>query len=302
MQVSLLLKQIPFEVERTVCSKLNLLFGRRPSSAPFLSGDTYRVLADHVFDETESFDPAYVLPGSVVFVSSSRLLEFCGEILPKIPFPFVLVTHQGDLNINESYRHLAEDPKVLHWFAQNCILEHPKVTPLPIGLEDGWRHNNGEVSHFRQLAKRNIPTIPRIAYGFAIGTNLEKRFACYKAMRGSKAADEIPQFLGARSYRKTVSRYMFIASPPGNGLDCHRTWEAMYMNCVPLVEDNSMNRSFKDQGLPLVLVKSWDELMDWTEQKIATLYKECIGISAKERTSLGFWKTTIRESANGRGR
>jgi hypothetical protein len=297
MQVSLLLKNIPFEVERTACSRMNALLGRRPSSAPFLSGDTFRAMADHVFDETGSLDCSRVEEGSVVFVGTRRLGEFEELALPRIDAPFVLVTHQGDLNIDERYGRIADNPGVLHWFAQNCLLRHPKASPLPIGLEDRWRHNNGEYSDFRRLSRKASPTIPRIAFGFTLGTNVERRTECYKAMAGCPAARELHQPMNASLYRNSVRDYMLVASPPGNGLDCHRTWEAMYLGCVPIVEDNLMNRSFRDAGAPMILVNSWGEVSGWTEDQVERRYADCIAERDDRVLFADYWRAAFREKA-----
>lgn len=193
--------------------------------------------------------------------------------MPGINARFILITHQGDTNIDSSYAAIADHPKIVHWFAQNCLLEHPKVTPLPIGLEDRWRHNNGAYGDFKRLARRTGPTIPRIAYAFSLGTNVERRTECYKALKRCPAAEELRQPLNARLYRDLVRRFMLVASPPGNGADCHRTWEAIYMRCVPVVEDNSMNRRFKAAGAPLVLVREWGELEGWDEARSRSAYE-----------------------------
>ena len=62
--------------------------------------------------------------------------------------------------------------------------------------------------------------------------------------------------------------YKFVASPAGNGLDCHRTWEAIYLGVVPIVENNAMNKSFKKLGLPMILIdkEKWSELSKWTPE------------------------------------
>jgi len=293
MKVSLLLRNVPFELERALCSRLNKALGLRPSSAPFLSGDTYRAMADAVFDETGEFDPTRVKPGSVVFVGVRRLREFETRALPALKSPVVLISHQGDVTVDASSLGLAEDPRILHWFAQNCVVDHPKITPLPIGLEDRWRHNNGEISDFKKL-RRNVPSRPRISYAFSLHTNLEKRIECYRRLKASDLADELEQPLNSSLYRRAAREYMFIASPPGNGPDCHRTWEAMYMNCVPIVEDCSMNRHFKEQGFPLLIVGDWDELRRWDETSLARAYVECRGGKACEKLYSGYWNELFR--------
>jgi hypothetical protein len=290
MKLAYLLGMLPFEIERAVCSKLNSTLGRRPSSAPFLSGDTYRSMADRLYDETRSCDPASIFPGALVFVSSMRLEEFAERALPEIRNRFVLITHQGDVNIDRGFAGLADHPMVAHWFAQNCLLEHPKVTPLPIGLEDRWRHNNGELSDFKRVARASAPRIERIAYAFTLETNLDERVACYKALKSCKAAQELPKGLNSSLYRKIVGRYMLVASPPGNGLDCHRTWEAMYLRCVPVVEDNYMHRRFLEQGFPLVIVKDWRELGDWTKEDVKARYAESSPRAMPEALCAEWWK------------
>lgn len=299
MQLTALLRMIPFELERALVSRANKLMGLRPSSAPFLSGDTFRAMADHIHDGTGDLDPRVVAPGSVVFVASNRLREFADFILPRMPEAFVLITHQGDTNIDASYADVAEHPKITRWFAQNCLLEHPKVTPLPIGLEDRWRHNNGELRDYKRMLNRSEASIPRVAFAFNIRTNLTKRLACYAALASSGIADELPQPLNARLYRSYLRHYMFVASPNGNGLDCHRTWEAMYLKCVPLVEDNPMTRYFRALGLPLLIVKDWNELGTWTESQAKANYEAVMSDSNRNPLYAFYWRESIRRSAQG---
>lgn len=297
MQLATLLRMIPFEVERTACSKVNQFLKRRPSSEPFLSGDTFRAMADHVFDETHGVDPAAVASGSIAFVAAPRLRQFAAEVLPRINNRFVLITHQGDTNVDSSFIDIAENPKVLRWFAQNCLLEHPKVVPLPIGLENRWRHNNGALHDYRRMVARTEATIPRIAFAFNIRTNLAKRLPCYSALTQCDVADELPQPLNASLYRSSLCRYMFVASPQGNGLDCHRTWEAMYLKSVPIVDDNPMTRYYKSLGLPLVIVADWSELHQWTEEHATHLYTTTMNAANRVALFAAYWRNRILEAA-----
>ena len=84
----------------------------------------------------------------------------------------------------------------------------------------------------------------------------------------------------------------------GNGLDCHRTWEAMYMNTVPLVEDNYMNRYFVSLGLPLYCVSDWNELQSCDENKLQEVYSEVIHNSKTDALFLDYWKEKILEHKN----
>ena len=82
----------------------------RPDSQPFVSGDTFRSVANHLFDETHWNEPKKVLAGDIVFVSSPEIPRFFETAHPIIPNPYILISHNGDQNIGkESETHLAAD-------------------------------------------------------------------------------------------------------------------------------------------------------------------------------------------------
>jgi hypothetical protein len=55
-----------------------------------------------------------------------------------------------------------------------------------------------------------------------------------------------------------MASYRFIASPFGNGLDCHRTWEALALGCIPIVRSSGLDSLF--QGLPVLIVNAWSDV------------------------------------------
>ena len=58
-----------------------------------------------------------------------------------------------------------------------------------------------------------------------------------------------------------ISKYKFGISPVGNGLDCYRTWEYLYLGIIPIVYDIPMNRYFSKE-VPMTLVSSYEELTE----------------------------------------
>ena len=49
-----------------------------------------------------------------------------------------------------------------------------------------------------------------------------------------------------------------MMSPPGNGVDCHRTWEAIALGAVPVVLRSALASTLVDAA-PIVAVTSWEE-------------------------------------------
>ncbi|NLK47089.1 MAG: hypothetical protein GX297_10635 [Treponema sp.] len=306
MNLKELLSSLPFEIERSICYKLNLRFHKRPSSAPFLSGDSFRKISDITADSDSSFENlkntvSDLSPSAVIFVQSNYLLKFQSEILPYIKTQFILISHNSDTNIDEKFAELATSPLLLKWFAQNCtdtiLAVSPKVVPLPIGLENQRFHNAGNIKSFKKMRTKlnKIEKKPKVLVSLNLSTNPDERFECYKAFWRKPVTQELISFVSSKNYRKIAAEYMFIASPFGNGLDCHRTWEAMYLGTIPLVKDNEMNRSFANLKLPIVCVKNWNEFALKTEDELIDIYQKTINKADNSALWLDFWQNQIKE-------
>ncbi len=298
MDIKVLLQAIPFEIERSFCKHINKILKRRPSSKPFLSGDTFREFADVLYDETHKCVAADIKEGSVVFVSSWLLEDFITDIVPQIQNKFILLTHQGDVNIvpKEDYQQLAETETLIHWFAQNCTLEHKKVTPLPIGLEDARRFNAGHLRDLKKLSnKTNVKKEAKVVVAFTMGTNPEARFECYRSFWHKDITLDLPGYLNCRQYRKKLQECMFVASPEGNGLDCHRMWEALYLGVVPIVKRDPMTTYFESLNLPIWVIDKWDEVSVLSQETLSQKYTEIMLKSKTDAAYFDFCKEKIVE-------
>jgi hypothetical protein len=55
-----------------------------------------------------------------------------------------------------------------------------------------------------------------------------------------------------------MTEYAFVLSPFGNGMDCHRTWEALLCGCIPIVRGPVFSELF--DGLPVLIVDKWEDV------------------------------------------
>ena len=76
------------------------------------------------------------------------------------------------------------------------------------------------------------------------------------------------QCRGGKEYLETIAHSKFVISPEGNGIDCHRTWEALYLKAIPVCEDNPLTRS-KMKGLPVLFTKDYNEI---TPEYLESIY------------------------------
>ena len=86
-----------------------------------------------------------------------------------------------------------------------------------------------------------------------------------------------------------VTNYKFIISPHGNGLDCHRTYEAMFLGSIPIVRTSPLDIIYKD--MPIIILKDWQSI------NINKLIEESKTIITKSREKLflKYWINQIKQ-------
>ena len=165
---------------------------------------------------------------------------------------FVLVSHNEDTNITDEYRILADSKFVIRWYAQNVMMVHPKLHLLPIGIANAmWLHGNPY--NFININKEKEN---KIYFYFNISTNTKERQIC-KNILESKGL----QFGSLKShtdYLNDLSKCKFAICPPGNGIDCHRTWECYYMNVIPILLRSTFTEHLSNI-LPCILLNNWND-------------------------------------------
>jgi hypothetical protein len=86
-----------------------------------------------------------------------------------------------------------------------------------------------------------------------------------------------------------MARYAFVVSPHGNGLDCHRTWEALALGCIPIVKSSGIDPLFDE--LPVWIVKEWSDVTaDAMRIKIEEFRNRNFNY---DKLTVGYWKSKI---------
>lgn len=242
------------------------------SSAPYLSGDTFRNMCDWHFDEiSKSFPPEQVQPGDLIFVKTDKIAQFFKEKHPFILNHYILVSHNSDHPAPGPGLQFLDDPKLVAWFAQNIEYRHPKLHPIPIGIANKmWPHGN--ISMLETCLKQ-IKVLPKTTWmymNFNIQTCAGERKKAFEYFRNNPYCT-ISSGKSWAQYLLDVGKARFIISPRGNGLDCHRTWEALYMGAIPIVKESPMDELFTE--LPVLIVKEWNDVSFMTLNSIYEKYK-----------------------------
>jgi hypothetical protein len=271
--------------------------------------------------EWTAFDWSTLKPGALVYARTNTVGDFLVAALPRITVPFVFVTGDSDLSVPtdilnaDGVKRFCDDPRLLAWFSQNLAAPeaHVKLRHLPIGLDYHTiacrRHwwgpimtpRDQEVQLFQIAAAASEKRALKIYCNFHFPWSMDpKRKFTYDRR---EALEQLPRDClvfepkpveRAVSWRNQV-QCAFVASPMGNGMDCHRTWEALALGCIPIVRTSALDPLFA--GLPVLIVKNWSDITtrlllntqrDFTRRKWD-----------RERLHLTTWITTMRSVANG---
>lgn len=252
------------------------------SSYPYITGNTVRACCDHILDVTISFDPNSVKTGDTIFVMTDFLEYFFTQVSPHIKMPYILVTHNfydsSDNPVPGQFACYINDPHLIAWFTQNIDFVHPKLHPLPIGLANtNYEHGNKQMfDHYIAHRAHNSKKTGLLYSNFSINTNEQERRPVYEYFKNKSFCTTVTTFKKPQEYLEDLVRYKFVLSPRGNGLDCHRTWEALLMRCYPIVKSSTLNPLY--ENLPVVIVNDWSEV---TPEFLDKKYQE---LSKKEYT------------------
>jgi hypothetical protein len=226
----------------------------------------------------------------LVFCYSNSLPVFM-EKLKYFQNPFVLVSHNEDLNVSDTFIPIADHPLVVAWFAQNLMIRHPKVKSLPIGIaNEMWTHGNlATLLNCIQMAT-NIPKLNSVYFNFRLHTNPTVREPCRTTLlnKGLNWNPDLPHNV----YLMNLASHMFAISPPGNGIDCHRLWESLYLGTIPIVLRSVFTERFQER-FPCILLDKWD---DYSEEECKKQYDAILakyGGDYREKLKFGYYTQQI---------
>lgn len=160
----------------------------------------------------------------------------------------VLLTAESDdaVSARERVPH-----QVAAWFSTNSL--HQRAHPMPLGLGNSYcpvSTKAPDLAEAHGAAKTNLLYI-----NFRPSTNIAARQPLWesyeKAEREGWATRRRGDIAG-RDYALELARHRFALCPPGNGIDTHRLWEALYVGTIPVVQRSPALETFAD--LPILFV------------------------------------------------
>jgi len=276
------------------------------SSSPFLSVDfLYEMANIHICESNEN--PLIKIREQkttpIVFLKTELLEEYV-DILLSIRRKYILITASNDDTCVPYYEYPPNNDRMVEktneilkssflisWYTKNACIVHEKIKPVPLGPKWQWQSTSffGEdkpetLSILNKLCLtpekmfKNTNLKPNLLYfNFTAWTTNEPKFKSHTNIRNQVIDDlknkgfQYNENTEFESYMNELATYKFCVSPPGRGIDTHRTWEALMIGTIPIILSSPLNDLYKT--LPCIVV---DDFSIITKEFLNEKYKEII--------------------------
>ena len=305
-----------YSLKPITIEKYNELFGFRGLSEVC---DSHKYISDYDDAGNYSMDLSQVQANDTVYFTNLSLRRLHHQII-LISKPFILVSGGGDcecpnqiFETDAEFQTFIDSSNIIHWFCQNTLIKHPKITPIPLGLDyetimyyNHIRNDRGpkmtpleqekQITDLRQNVLPFWERIP-ICYG-----NFQYLLTTKYGSDRRDAIQKIPTkliYYDSKNLRQTTFRnqteFAFVASPFGQDYECIRTWEALCLGCIVILKTSPLDSIYSD--LPVLIIKDWSEITQpFLESAIETFkIKHQNGEFNYEKLTKKYWSLLIQQ-------
>jgi hypothetical protein len=230
------------------------------------------------------FNPEILNRDAIIFCKTD-FIEYLFSNIKDSKQKYNLITHHSDYPIDES-RWNIKPHCIKKWFAINPTIKHPDLIPIPLGLKThksaylepvymtSWFAEN-----FKRLQNNNKSNNVYCNWNI---TNINRK-GIIDNLKNNNVSYIHDSNIPFNEYIERMSQNKFVLSPPGNGIDCHRTWEALYVGCIPIVIKNYI---YENWNLPILQVNDFSEVTQ-------SLLDNFIASANLEQLNINYWKSKL---------
>ena len=265
----------------------------------YINGVGLQQISSAIID-TGRFDTVQNLSSGAIIWCKTDYIDLLFDRLKHCNNKYVLITHCSDYSIDEA-KFNSKPACIQRWFAQNVDYKHNQLTPLPIGLENHYGPNKGSELDLQYILNSNnnythspSKIVDRVYVNFTCSTNPNYRYNCINELTTNNLC-EIHNKLPQAEWYNDMKKFLFIASPRGNGIDCHRTWEALFNGSIPLVDRHFMFDEYKN--LPIIQIDNWKDVTSEFLQPYIEKYDNYTCFDNTQELMLDFWLNKITDVA-----
>lgn len=245
-----------------------------------------------------------------IHICGSAIPYFKNNLLNKIKNKIILVSGDCDENIptdvlsHNDLMNFINNEQIIHWFSQNLVISHPKMTIIPIGMDYHtmvkttiWGEITSPFEQEKILLEIKNKSKPFWERDIKCYSNFHFAMTTRYGYDRKDAIKEVPKELVYYEPNKIERKYSwnnqtnhaFVLSPHGGGFDCHRTWEALILGCIVIVKKSPIDELFKD--LPVLIIDKWSDVKENLLKETVEKYKTMT--FNYEKLTLVYWLNLI---------
>lgn len=235
---------------------------------PYISGDAFMTISDVAFLHRMK------KPVKLRQNKSKKIIFYEVGLLEKYEYKLtdnkIVIVHNGDSSLSQKEVSILKKFNCIV-FATNTLRQKGFIEPVPIGIENAHYGVNGSLHYYNALNLTSISLEKKrdVLVSFSFQTNPTER---NRVLEICKEYGYQNEQMNINKFRKKLSESRFVISPAGNGIDCHRTWEAIYHKAVPVIE--TKNNLFQHIDLPILSVNSYHDFFKLSFDERLLKYKE----------------------------
>ena len=256
----------------------------RDHSFPLVTGDGFRAFADVIIDTINDMPSNECIAWSsrsnhtslIIFVTAKFHVHFFQYCFSSIQLPIVLITHNGDESVpSDQIINYLHSPKLIHWYGQNIQILHPKLTPIPLGLENRYNPGHGSVPEI--LLSMMLNYAPMYPASWALDTNYPHTWTNFNTQTYPLGRERLQKYIKDNQnhnnllliknkgsvmmiseFYHEMTNYAAMVCPRRNGIDTHRAWESLSLGRMIIVESSTIDSIFDE--LPVIIITKWENL------------------------------------------
>jgi len=226
-----------------------------------------------------------VLKGSrIIFIKTDIIIETFDKLYDHFANGIIIITHNSDFGIGTNINVYLDLPKVYKWYCMNKLINHKKLKSIPIGIANPqFGHGNlkliNDIKMYQHVIKDKL-----LYFNFNVKTNFNHRNPIREYFIGKEYIFE--SNISQCDYLYNLAKSKFVLCPRGGGADSHRIWEALYYNCIPIIEKyENVFDDFKD--LPILFIDNYNQINnEFLENEYNKIGKMSFSI---EKIFIGYW-------------
>jgi hypothetical protein len=286
-----------------------------------ISSKSFIFISDIYSLDLRSSSKIYFIPNKdlstarIFYVCSDSLEDFYQNYIHLIKKDFIIITGDSDRIISEDIevvKKIIKNNNFKIWFSQNLLKENKFLKRIPIGLDFISGFHDTHIMNFHQKKKFVEPNLHEKLMINIINNSMDisKRqdlIYCnyhFTLERGDRKdcyynTDKnlcyfLPNRVDFLENYKLQTKFKFVMSPSGAGLDCHRTWESLVLGNIPIVKSSPIDDIY--EGLPVLIVKSWSDINLQLLENFYNAYKT--NDYNYEKLTFFYWKNKVYSESN----